>query len=283
MKVDIPVLVVFYNRPNHLNKLINELKKYTFKKLYFYSDKPNLQSDKLKNDLCISNIKDQLDDKNYEIFISSKKVGTEAVMLGIDHVLKRESEIIVLEDDCIPKDYFFDFINKGRQYLSQSNICMLSTYVRNDIIKDLKISSVFESKIGNTWGWYTNSEHWWSFRYSNNKLTMLDTLKLLFLTIKLVIPISYTYGILRKSSYKNNWDYQWLSYRIMKNLSSIQPNIRLVDNIGFDESATHTNTKILKLETDNNLNMEGLKKNKYDLLFAIKTNFESIFKFKKKF
>ena len=41
--------------------------------------------------ICISNIKDQLDDKNYEIFISSKKVGTEAVMLGIDHVLKRES------------------------------------------------------------------------------------------------------------------------------------------------------------------------------------------------
>ena len=69
----------------------------------------------------------------------------------------------------------------------------------------------------------------------------------------------------------------------MKNLSSIQPNIRLVDNIGFDESATHTNTKILKLETDNYLNMEDLKKNNYDLLFAIKTNFESIFKFKKSF
>ena len=46
----------------------------------------------------------------------------------------------------------------------------------------------------------------------------------------------------------------------MKNLSSIQPNIRLVDNIGFDESATHTNTKILKLETDNYLNMEDLKR-----------------------
>ena len=73
-------------------------------------------------------------------YLFHQKGWTEAVMLGIDHVLKRESEIIVLEDDCIPKDYFFDFIIKGRQYLSQSNICMLSTYVRNDIIKDLKLN-----------------------------------------------------------------------------------------------------------------------------------------------
>ena len=36
MKVDIPVLVVFYNRPNHLNKLINELKKYTFKVIFLF-------------------------------------------------------------------------------------------------------------------------------------------------------------------------------------------------------------------------------------------------------
>ena len=121
-----PILLLIFNRPDHLKKIINILKKNNVQNIYVAADGPRknntsddllcAQSRKLFNNLDWNcRVKKNFLNKNYGC--------REAVSKGISWFFKNEKYGIILEDDCLPNSDFFNFCKKNLdKYQNEKNI-----------------------------------------------------------------------------------------------------------------------------------------------------------------
>ena len=110
---NIPVLILGYNRPKHIKKLISSLKKIKPKNIFISLDGPKKNEiDRIKCHV----VKNEIEKINWNCEIKKKynlnNLGCrESVYKGINWFFKHNNFGIVLEDDCIPNDSFFHFCN----------------------------------------------------------------------------------------------------------------------------------------------------------------------------
>ena len=243
-----PILIITFNRPHFLKKIVSVLKKIKPKKIYFKIDGPrqgnkNDEEQILKTKKIINKI--QWKCKKF-IFQSKKNLGSrDNPIKGINWLFRMEKRGIILEDDCVPDKSFFKYCEELlRKYENNKNISMISG--RNNLEKtDIKSSYYFT--FGNTWGWATWRRAW---KYNDVKLRKWNNLKLRnnFKKNLKSYPIFYNLIIDRCKKIKKNlivsaWDYQWFYSSISNNLIGVVPKINLVKNLGFDENSTHTKIK----------------------------------------
>ena len=113
---NIPTLVLGYNRPDKIKKVIKKLLVLEIQNLYFVIDGPKNSEDKIK----ISKIAEQIKKipKNYKVktLFRKKNLGCAlSVSNGITWFFENNKFGIILEDDCLPTLNFFnfcDFISK---------------------------------------------------------------------------------------------------------------------------------------------------------------------------
>ncbi len=281
-----PLVLIFYNRPKSLNRLLNSLKKHKFKKIYIISDGPKNNNDiKLVNQ-CRKKINDfNFNCKTYQKF-SIKNLGLKKnITSGLNWVFKRESAAIILEDDCIPSSEFFTFIEvmlkKFKNNKKISSICgtnHLSKWTK-------KSDSYIISKYFHSWGWAT-----WKNRWNN---TDLDTYKLIKKTDKnkminyLGSLRAYVYWSLILKKIENNkidsWAYLWNYANFLKKKKHIIPCVNLISNFGIGKNSTNTKKLLytyipsykinknklfpLKFEADKN-NSTEFDKNIEDIVYS---------------
>ena len=163
---NIPVLILGYNRPFHIKKLINSLRKIKPKRIYVSLDgsKKNLEDIK-KSEL----VKKQVNKINWDCVIkknyNSKNLGCrESVSKGIEWFFNNNKFGIILEDDCIPNQSFFDFCHVINQlYKNNKKIFSISgSNFFNGKIKD----DYYFSKYPHCWGWATWSRAWKDYDYN---------------------------------------------------------------------------------------------------------------------
>ena len=110
MTIDIPVVIIFYNRPEKLKRLFIELKKFKPQKLFLISDGAKNTNDKEKILKCRKLIKPDWKCKIYKNF-SKKNLGCrKRVLSGLNWVFSKVDKAIILEDDIIPSNDFFKFM-----------------------------------------------------------------------------------------------------------------------------------------------------------------------------
>ena len=107
-----PILLLIFNRPDNLKKVIKVLEKIRPTKLYISADGPRLNNTK-DNELCKKS-RDLFSKLNWKCKIRrnffNKNLGCrEAVSRGITWFFKKEKSGIILEDDCLPNLDFFNF------------------------------------------------------------------------------------------------------------------------------------------------------------------------------
>jgi hypothetical protein len=166
-----------------------------------------------------------------------------AVSSAIDWFFSHESEGIILEDDCLPNQDFFQFCEKLlERYRDDTRIMMISG---DNFFYEYHISdSYYFSRMTHIWGWATwkrawkhydvNMELWNSFKEKKNLHHMFPKHKYWKGWEELM---DNTY-----SGKMNTWDYQWQFTCWMQGGLSIMPKVNLVTNIGtLDPSGTHTN------------------------------------------
>ena len=265
-----PILIITFNRPDFLKKIISVLKKIKPKKIYFKIDGPrqgnkNDEVQILKTKKIINEI--QWRCKKF-IFQSKKNLGSrDNPIKGINWLFSLEKKGIILEDDCIPDKSFFKYCEEllGK-YENNKNISMISG--RNNLEKtDVKSSYYFT--FGNTWGWATWRRAW---RFNDVKLKNWNNKKLkknfyknlknypIFLQI-----LEDRCSKIKKNKINSAWDYQWFFSTISRNMIGIIPSVNLVRNLGFDERSTHTKS---------NKKLYSIKSHKIN--FPLKHNNESL-------
>ena len=245
IKLDLPILLIAFNRPSLTKKVFEKIKQVKPEKLYIAIDgarKNNINDIKKINE--INKLFKNISWKCKVFFLKRKnnlgcKLG---VSQAINWFFKNETKGIILEDDCLPsKDFFYFCKEMLVKYKNNKNIFMIT----GDNFQDGKIrgdGSYYFSKLTHVWGWATWRRAWKHYDVKMKfwpKFKNSNKLKNIFRTRNTY----YHFKSIFNSVYNNNidtWDYQWTASMWYNNGFSISPNYNLVKNIGFGPDATHT-------------------------------------------
>ncbi len=241
-----PILFLIFNRPDTTKLVFESIKRIKPAKLYIAAD--GARKHKVGEDLLCKETRSIIDLIDWECEIKTllrtENLGCKiAVSSAIDWFFENEEQGIILEDDCLPNESFFNFCEQLlNQFKENKEIMHISGNNFQDGITRGDGSFYF-SKYNHIWGWATWKRAW---KLYNVKLEIEDKKEIEifieknFETKKERLFWTKLYNNFIQSSI-DTWDYQW-TYAIWKNNGlSIIPNKNLVSNIGFDSNGTHTN------------------------------------------
>lgn len=262
MTYNTPILFLVFNRPKQTEKVFNKIKSIKPKKLYISADGPrkNNSSD-TTNCNKVKEIISKIDwDCKVKTLYRKENLGCrKAVSSGITWFFKNEDMGVILEDDCLPNDCFFDFCEKLLiKYKNNKKIMHISgnTFISDEIRNKYVLADYFFSKYPHIWGWATWRRAW--ELYDSDMINFSKKNKLIISRNNNRFLDRVYWGNIFNLTYKNkinSWGYVW-QYSIWKNnCLSIQPKYNLVKNVGFGDDSTHTKREMFqdvnsfKLET----------------------------------
>ena len=240
-KNNIGIVLLAYNRPSHLQRLLISLQNSGIKKVSIYLDSPN-------NKLSIFNQKEILRMLNaakfwlkFRIIKHKKHLGiSKSIKHALDTEFKKYKKIILLEDDCVPFRGFFEFMSKSLNKFEYNNkIMSVCGYQLPFINKKTKTIKNFFLKRFLPWGWGTWRNRWTMYNES------LSNIKKEISKRKNICFPDEIKKYLKNPRLLNNeadvWSINWASLHYLTNSFCIYPNISLIRNIGFDGSGVHCN------------------------------------------
>lgn len=228
-----PVLLLLYNRPNYTKKLIKNLSFIKPKKIFVSIDGPINDSDKLKIRSVRNVVKKKITWKSKIKFkINKKNLGCrKAVSEAISWFFDQVKFGIILEDDILPSNFFFDFCSKLLiKYSKNKKISMITGF--NPInSENLENISYFASNNFPIWGWATWQDRWKKYNPNINK----KNIKALYKNQKKEIGFlqaffNYNKFISNKYHWYDTWDIQWVFLCMKLKSYCITPQTNLVFN-----------------------------------------------------
>jgi len=239
---NVPILLIAFNRPNITTKVFQAIREIRPKKLFVSVDGPRNDTEKVKIEKVqkiVSNVdwlcklKKKFNKKNF----GCREAESSAINWFFDNV----DEGIILEDDCLPNQDFFNFCKEIlKKYRNDKRIMHISG---NNLLGNWRRDrySYYFSKYPFSWGWATWKRAWKKYDVDMKlypevkKKRYLDEIHPYFLErqgIKSLFEATYK-GL-------DTWDYQWFFSNIIHSGLSVTPNKNLVQNIGFGKDSTHT-------------------------------------------
>ncbi len=238
-----PVLFIIFNRPETTKQVFDAIRKYKPTRLFIAADGPrnNKVGEKERCEKA-RKITENVDwpCKVKRLYRNTNLGCKNAVSGAVTWFFKNVDEGIILEDDCLPDQTFFDYCNiLLKRYRNDTNIMHISgssfcpKYVKNE--------SYYFSQYPLVWGWATWKRAW---KFYNKKINVSFNKDWPLFRKYNMSFIQKVYWIMNFVNVSNcsidTWDYQWV-YAIWRQKGcSITPNNNLVKNIGFSDDATHT-------------------------------------------
>jgi len=248
-----PVLVIFYNRPDNLLKVIEVLKEEKVREIYFAGDGPRNSEDQEDVQACRRLILESFPGISAErLRFSEKNLGCRiAVSCAIDWFFSRVNQGIILEDDCLPGANFFQVLSDSlNKYSSDKRI--FSINATSPVLSKTSNVKTYLSVYPQIWGWATWSDRWELYKreFADADGVIENVINNNFQTWNSIDRMNFR--IVWKSILKqagagkiDTWDYSMLATMWRNNMVAVQPSGNYVVNIGFSPSATHT-TKVPK-------------------------------------
>ena len=239
-----PILFNVFNRPDTTKKVFESIKSVKPQRLYLACDGP--RQGNLNDNKKICQVKKIIEKINWECKVyklfREENLGCKlAISEAINWFFEKEKEGIILEDDTLPSESFYEFCEiMLEKYQDKKVIMHIGGYKPKNIDRDQY--SISFTRATHIWGWATWKDRW---NLYNKEIISEHNLKLLqnyeyFLNEK---KTRKRIKILRKisSGEIDTWDYQW-NYAIRSNSGlAIRPCVNLVQNIGLaHKDATHT-------------------------------------------
>lgn len=245
--MDTPVLFLIFNRADTTQLVFEAIRQVKPKYLYVAADGPRSnRTDDAEECRATRAIIDTVDwECEVKTLYREQNLGCRpAVSSGINWFFENVKEGIILEDDCLPYEDFFDFCQ-----------VMLETYRNNPKVMHITggnfqfgrrrgDASYYFSRIAHIWGWATWRRAWNAYDVDMKDypqfLKLPDRSKHFYDAHSERYWLFYFDRVYKKAG---TWDYQW-TYAVMKNKGyCIIPNANLISNIGFGNQATHAEKK----------------------------------------
>jgi len=240
---NIPVLFLIFNRPDCTLTSFEAIKKVKPCKLYIAADGPR-KSRPREAELCAQarEITQQIDwDCKVQTLFRTENLGCgKAVSEAITWFFANERYGIIIEDDCIPSKSFFEFCEKA--LLFHKDDLRVWHIDGSNFNEKNNFNEPLYSHFPLIWGWATWKNRWdkYSYDISNDNPVVINN----------AIDASFSSIIVRhfwkkrfRDFFKNKidtWDYQWMLTVWKHHGLVVRPHKNLIENIGFDDNATHT-------------------------------------------
>ena len=239
-----PVLFLVFNRPSTTAKVFEAIRKARPTKLFIAADGP--REGRNETEICeeVRAIATQVDwpCEVYKLFRESNlgcgRAVSEAISWFFDHV----EQGIILEDDCLPDNSFFQFCDiLLDKYVETKQIMFISgnNWLPNGW-KPKKQSYLF-GHVG-VWGWATWKRAWSLYDYNMPAWGSKANKDKIRRAINNNNWFDFYLGMFDNAYEKtlDTWDLQWLHCIFNNGGLAINPSVNLVKNIGFGPGATHT-------------------------------------------
>lgn len=240
-----PIAYFIFNRPRHTLESFKAIRAQRPSTLLIVADGPRL-GHPTDDERCreTREIVQQIDWpckvlRNY----SDKNLGCKRrVSSGLDWVFEQVDKAIVLEDDCIPHEDFFNFCDELLVRYEQDERIWVITGNNFQDGKKRGDASYYFSKFNHCWGWATWKRAWKHYRvdvpFWPSWQDTKDWKKKLPDPVERKIWADLLDRV--KSGEIDTWDYQWTACVWYHGGLTATPNVNLVTNIGFGPDATHT-------------------------------------------
>ena len=234
-----PILLICYNRLDHVKKCINSLKKNKISiksDIIIYSDGPKNHKEKKK----IYEIRKYLNNlkgfKSKKIINRKKNYGTKKnIIKALNESFKKFDKIIVIEDDLILSKGFLNFMNFCLDHYEDEKKVWHINGWSYPFMKNSKNDINFLGSM-NCWGWGTWKNRW-SFLTLNEKYLISNFSKKNIHNFNIFSSMNHFEQIIRnKKKTLSSWAVFWHATIFKNNGICIYPKYPLVKNIGFDGS-----------------------------------------------
>ncbi len=265
--MNVPVLLIGYNRSHLLEKSLHTLYECNVQNLYVYLDGPKIGKvlDEKKVQACHKIVDDYRNKMKINLNNNLENQGCKkTVIAAINWAFESEKELIILEDDIEFGSEFLEFMKISlKLYANEKDVLTISGHNRmskQDVIRiDYNFGTYF-TKFPDVWGWATWRNRWSEYDgdvFRKNKIKYWTLLKNLHFSPFFYLYLIYNFYLERVGKL-DTWDYQWTYNSIINSRVNLISSYNLVKNIGFGEDATHTkfeiqeNSRIIKNFTPEN-------------------------------
>jgi len=242
-----PILVIAFNRPDHLVVLIDRLREVEPTRIFFAVDGPrtNVPGEREKVQECQELIKAIDWDCEVSTNFQGSNLGCGlGVSTAITWFFAHVDRGIILEDDIVPDPSFFPFCSELlERHQTDKNVFAISgcNFVPPESI-DTQGAYRF-SQVPHIWGWATWRDRWEHYDIDiagwRKNLPAIKLWAKSGHSIPAAVYWAGTFELLARKEV-DTWDGQ-LVYLCMKNeMLTATSNTNLIENIGFNAQATHT-------------------------------------------
>lgn len=235
-----PILFMVFNRPDKTARVWEKIRKAKPKKLYISADGPreNRTDDKFKCQKVLEIVRNVDWECDVKYLIHDKNKGcTLAGKTAFDWVFSQEEEMIQMEDDVLPTQSFFWFMQEMlERYKNNNRIALICS--ENFGIK-YGDATYFFTTFGSSGGWAMHKRTYDLWEYKLDSLEEVVNTKKFKSTF--INNFQYTYWKNNFYNWKykggNTYDLQTVYLVHKHNKLNIVPNINLNSNIGWDGEA----------------------------------------------
>lgn len=249
--IDVPVLLIFFTRPEQTSLVFEQIRIARPTKLYLYQDGArDNRPDDINNIIKCRNIVEEI---NWECEVyrlyQEKNIGCDpSEFVAQKWMFSNEVKGIILEDDDVPSQSFFPFCKELLdKYADDERINMICG-MNNLEITNSPYSYLFTT-YGSIWGWATwkrNVDKW------DEKLSILDDKQLINVLLEKIFPKHIVKVVLKKL--QNHHDSRVAFYESImgihqytNNQLNIVPCKNMISNIGLGIETTHAANSITKI------------------------------------
>lgn len=236
-EINVPLLIIAFNRPDVFRILMDTLSHHKFRRLYIFVDheRENVPGEAERVEECreIARSVDFCDEKLLNFSSCNLGCGY-GPFSAITWAFQSTEELVILEDDCIPGRTFFSFCEEMlAKYRADNQIWMISG--NNFSEKSCHIADSYTfSGYAHFWGWATWKRSWAEVVYDrqvcHELVGRIPENRFLNKKEKGFFISEYRTNFLRESD--DLWDYQAALSMALKQGLSIVPRSNLVTNIG---------------------------------------------------
>ncbi|MBL0300422.1 MAG: glycosyltransferase [Cytophagaceae bacterium] len=238
-----PVIVFCYNRPEHLQSTVEQLKKCNLAQdstVFFFSDGPKGQNDQNEVKQVRDYIRKVNGFKEIIIEISNENKGlANSVIEGVSKVISKFGSAIVLEDDILVSVDFLEFMNQALDYyFLDHRIYSISGYSYL-LEKCNDANGLNLVRRASSWGWATWNNRWESVDWSSEILEKILKDKKLVTKLRTAgedMPVMVKKQML---GVINSWAIRWTCQHLLNDAFCLVPRYSKVENIGTDGSGTN--------------------------------------------
>ena len=240
--VDIPVLILFFNRPEQLSQVFAEVRKARPSRLFLYQDGPRSEAD-MPGILACRKVVANIDwECQVETLFQEKNYGCDpSEYISQKWAFSHVDKCVVLEDDDVPAVSFFTFCKEMlERYEHDERITMISGFNVEEQTADAEGDYFFTTNFS-IWGWasWRRVIDQWDEHY-----TWLDDPTCVRQLEELIRERGYRDDFLpmcRKHREQGKAFYETIfwSHLLLSNGLAIVPRRNMINNLGATADSTH--------------------------------------------